>query len=85
MSATKILSFPVGPSLRKKVNGPAHIIQFPTQHSCPTCGRACAPDELSECLTCGQQYCSRKECDWTCACDRFAVEMVGRALCQSEK
>lgn len=53
------------------------VLQFPIQLSCPTCGRACGDDELSECLRCGQRYCSNDE--WTCQCDRDAVEIAERS------
>jgi hypothetical protein len=62
MSATQIL---------------APVLQFPVQHSCPTCNRACAEDELSECMRCGQQYCRFDS--WDCECDRTAREMKQRA------
>lgn len=55
----------------------SNILTFPVQHSCPTCNRPCSPEDLSECLTCGQQYC--KHDSWQCACDRVAIEVVQRA------
>jgi hypothetical protein len=53
------------------------ILAFPVQHTCPTCGRACSPEDLSECLRCGQQYCRHDS--WECDCDRAAQELVQRA------
>ena len=53
-----------------------NILQFPVQHACPTCARPCSPEDLSECLRCGQQYCSRDS--WECECDRQALEIVER-------
>lgn len=55
----------------------SNVLAFPAQLSCPTCGRACGDDELSECLRCGQQYCSGD--DWTCQCDRDSTELMQRA------
>ena len=54
------------------------VLQFAVQHSCPTCGRACGEDELSECLRCGQRYCERDT--WECQCDRDAAEIIERSL-----
>lgn len=54
----------------------ASLLAFPVQFSCPTCKRPCGEDELSECLRCGQRYCSND--DWTCQCDRDAVEILER-------
>jgi hypothetical protein len=56
--------------------GMATLLAFPVQHSCPTCGRMCSPEELSQCLRCGQQYC--KHDSWECECDRTAREIVER-------
>ncbi len=42
----------------------------------PTCGRACAEEDLSSCLRCGQRYCRYDS--WECECDRQAAEMVER-------
>lgn len=53
-----------------------NLLAFPVQFSCPTCGRACGEDELSECLRCGQQYCERDS--WQCQCDRDAAEILQR-------
>jgi hypothetical protein len=77
MSASNILSFHPHRS-NNKPSHPADVLSFPAQHSCPTCGRACAPDDLSECATCGQQYCNDKRCDWRCACDRLATDLLQR-------
>lgn len=55
----------------------SNVIDFPTITSCPTCNRPCSEEDLSECLRCGQQYCSRDT--WECACDREADEVVERA------
>ena len=55
----------------------SQVIAFPVQHACPTCSTACAEDELSECLRCGQKYCQRDT--WECQCDRDAAEIVKRA------
>lgn len=54
-----------------------HIIDFPVQHKCPTCNRACSEEDLSQCLRCGQRYCRRD--DWECECDRDASDMMSRA------
>ena len=54
-----------------------NLLMFPTQLTCPTCGRPCGEDELSECLRCGQQYCQRDS--WECECDRIAAEIIDRA------
>jgi hypothetical protein len=54
------------------------LLQFPIQFSCPTCSRPCGEDELSECLRCGQRYCSQDS--WEYQCDRDAAEMQQRAL-----
>lgn len=54
------------------------VIPFPPRYTCPTCQRPCSPEDICECLTCGQQYCSHKECDWTCDCDRIAAELAQR-------
>jgi hypothetical protein len=56
----------------------AKVLTFPEEkiHRCPTCERACSADDLSECLGCGQQYCSK--CSWECACDRAAADMQRR-------
>jgi hypothetical protein len=55
------------------------ILQFPLERvsTCPTCGRPCGDDELSECLRCGARYCQRDS--WECECDRVAREIVERA------
>jgi hypothetical protein len=79
MSASNILTFRPHRS-HNKHSHPADVLSFPVQHECPTCHRACAPDDLSECLTCGQKYCSRRGCDWTCACDRFAADVIQRGM-----
>jgi hypothetical protein len=55
----------------------ATVLAFPVQFSCPTCSRPCGEDELSDCLRCGQRYCSHD--DWTCQCDRDAAEILSRA------
>jgi len=54
----------------------ATLFAFPVQHACPTCNRMCSPEELSECLRCGQQYCSKDS--WECECDRMAREIIER-------
>lgn len=54
----------------------AKVLQFPVKHACPTCGRPCGEDELSECLRCGQKYCERDS--WECQCDRTAREILLR-------
>lgn len=54
------------------------VLAFPVQHRCPTCERMCSPEDLSSCLTCGQEYCSH--CTWECECDRVAREMAERAF-----
>ncbi len=54
----------------------ATLLAFPVQHACPTCKRMCSPEELSECLGCGQQYCSKDS--WECDCDRRARDIVER-------
>jgi hypothetical protein len=81
MSASRILQFPhpTGSTQAAPAYAMTPILPFPVQHSCPTCGRACSPEDLSECLTCEQKYCSHKSCSWLCACDRFALEMAQRA------
>jgi len=56
----------------------SNLLDFPVQHSCPTCNRVCSEEDLSECLRCGQQYCSKDS--WECACDREADEILERAL-----
>lgn len=56
----------------------AKVLAFPVTHPCPTCGRQCSEDDLSACLRCGQQYCQQD--DWTCECDRMALEMAQRAM-----
>ena len=53
------------------------ILAFPVQHSCPKCGRVCSEEDLSDCLRCGQQYCSKDI--WECQCNRNADEIVERA------
>lgn len=53
------------------------VIQFPVTVVCPTCGKPCSDEDLSECLRCGQQYCSKDS--WECACDRQAEEIHLRA------
>lgn len=53
-----------------------HIIAFPVQYKCPTCSRACAEEDLSQCLRCGQRYCRYDS--WECICDRDAADMVER-------
>jgi hypothetical protein len=53
-----------------------NVVAFPAQTNCPTCGRACSDEDLSECLRCGQQYCSRDS--WECECDREAAEVIDR-------
>ena len=53
------------------------IIDSPVQTKCPTCGRPCGADELSECLRCGQLYCSNDS--WNCGCDTDAREIKDRA------
>lgn len=55
----------------------SNVLAFPAQTICPTCERACSEEDLSECLRCGQQYCS--EDSWECECDRQATEIVDRA------
>ena len=54
----------------------ATILQMKAQHVCPTCERPCSPEDLSECLRCGQQFC--KLDSWECECDRNAKEIMGR-------
>ena len=76
---SKVLEFPARKQRSRKQHQYSLIVPFPPQHVCPTCNRVCSPEDLSECLTCGQQYCQRNDCDWTCACDRYAVEMYQRA------
>lgn len=49
------------------------ILQF---RGCPACNRPCANADLSMCLRCGQEYCSR--CSWECECDRVAREVLER-------
>jgi hypothetical protein len=58
------------------------ILNFPVQHACPTCGRPCGADELSECTRCGQQYCQRDS--WECECDPIAREIVQRGEMKCE-
>lgn len=53
-----------------------NVLSFPIQTECPTCGRACSDEDLSECLRCGQRYCSKDS--WECACDREAAEVIDR-------
>jgi hypothetical protein len=55
----------------------ATILDFPVAFACPTCDRPCSEEDLSECLTCDQRYCSKD--DWRCECDRIAAEIVSRA------
>jgi hypothetical protein len=57
----------------------ASIIPFPIQHSCPCCTRVCAPDDLTMCDRCGEQWCGRSGCPSTCACDRF-VERIAEHM-----
>jgi hypothetical protein len=54
----------------------ATMLSFPVQHACPTCNRPCSDEDLSECLRCGQQYCSQDS--WECDCDRTAREIIER-------
>jgi hypothetical protein len=74
----KMLAFPVRRKQRRtpKQVSKAKLLAFPVQHSCPTCGRMCSPEELSECLRCRQLYCSKDS--WDCECDRTAREIVQR-------
>ena len=53
------------------------VLKFPVRFSCPTCQRPCGEDELSECLRCGQRYCSNDS--WDCQCDLDALDMLNRA------
>ena len=53
------------------------VLLFHVQLSCPTCGRACGDDEVSECIRCGQRHCQYDS--WECQCDRDAAEIVQRA------
>jgi hypothetical protein len=55
----------------------AKLLAFPVQHVCPTCNRPCSDEDLSECLRCGQQYCSKDS--WECDCDRRAQDIIERA------
>jgi hypothetical protein len=54
----------------------ATVVDFQVQTKCPTCGRPCGADELSECLRCGQLYCSNDS--WNCGCDTDARESMDR-------
>jgi len=55
----------------------SNVLAFPVQLACPTCGRPCGEDELSECTRCGQRYCQQDS--WDCECDRTAREILARA------
>jgi hypothetical protein len=47
------------------------------------CGRLCAADQLSGCMTCEATYC--KHCpSWECDCDRMARAIVERGLAHLE-
>ncbi len=74
----KVLQFPKPRRTRSAKHASATLLQFPVQFACPTCGKPCSEDDLSECLTCGQQYCSHPACDWTCACDHMAADLAQR-------
>jgi hypothetical protein len=50
----------------------ATIIAFPVQCACPVCHQPCSLADLSECYTCGDQYC--RHCS-ECSCDRVAAEL----------
>lgn len=54
------------------------VVSFPSGFKCPSCNRSVSEEDLSECLTCGQKYCSSKECDWSCGCDRVAADIALR-------
>jgi hypothetical protein len=54
-----------------------NVLSFPVETSCPSCNRPCSEEDLSECLRCGQQYCSKDS--WVCVCDREAEEVMERA------
>lgn len=43
------------------------MVPFPVASTCPTCGRICPANSLSECNTCGKQYCRFDK--WYCPCD----------------
>jgi hypothetical protein len=49
----------------------SQLIAFPVQTECPTCHSVCSPEELSECLDCGDKYCGRVSfgCSSECDCD----------------
>lgn len=73
----KLLTFPKVISFHGETKSkPGKLLAFPVQHTCPTCHRACSPEDLSECIRCGQQYCNQDS--WDCECDRTAREIVQR-------
>lgn len=48
------------------------VIAFPGSTVCPTCGRSCHKGDLSECNTCGKQYCRFDK--WDCPCDPLTLK-----------
>jgi hypothetical protein len=57
-----------------------NVLSFPTQTTCPCCGRACGEEDLSECYTCGGKFCgsTKSDCRSICECDRLAADFAER-------